>query len=446
MATEDAPTQAATDASSTAEGRSTRRKAALAATIGTLLEYYDYYIFGLAAATVFPRLFFPAESSAASQLASFATFAVGFLLRPIGAIVLGHVADRFGRKTALVITILMMGLGTLAMGLLPSYQTIGIWAPILLVFFRLVQGFSTGGEMGGATALIVEHSRTDRRGLGGALLLSGAGVALLISSGLMNLMSTMSDDAFMSWGWRVPFWLSVLLLVAGLVIRAKVPETEAFKKDVGTKSQQKPSRLPLLSVLRKPKNLIFGILFGFANSIGGYVFTTYGLAYLENRGESTTIGLTATMVAAGVQVVLAPTWGLLSDRIGRKPVFIAGCVALAAFAIPFFWMMDTGNIVVICVAMVLGQSVCVMSMSALAQTILAELFSTESRSTGVNMGYQLTAVLGGGFAPLIATALASAAGGSAWLVSVYLIVACVVSTITISLVPEGSRQPLQGRA
>jgi MHS family shikimate/dehydroshikimate transporter-like MFS transporter len=419
-----------------------RRKAALAASVGTLLEYYDYYLFGLSAAVVFPKLFFPDSSPLAGQLYSFAAFAVGFILRPIGGIVLGHVADRVGRQKALVLTIMMMGVSTFLIGVLPGYRSIGVAAPILLVVLRLAQGFSTGGEMGGATALAVEHARADRRGLFGALLLSGSGVALFISSGLMSLVSSLPGDQFLTWGWRLPYWLSVVLLVAGLIIRSRVPETPVFAAD---REQVVKRRLPLWEVLRRPRPLVLGVLFGFANSIGGYVLTVYGPAFLKDRGSPASVALTATMIASGVQIVLAPTWGILSDRVGRKPVFLGGCIALAVLIFPIFAMFSSGKPVLIYLGMTLGFSVCVISMSALSQTILSELFGTSARATGVGLGYQLTAVLAGGFAPMIASALTAAAGGASWGVCLYMIGGCVLSAAAIIAVPESAGRSLAAR-
>jgi MHS family shikimate/dehydroshikimate transporter-like MFS transporter len=425
-----------------------RRKAALAASVGTLLEYYDYYLFGLSAAVVFPKLFFPDSSPLAGQLYSFAAFAVGFILRPIGGIVLGHIADRVGRQKALVLTIMMMGVSTFLIGVLPGYRSIGVAAPILLVVLRLAQGFSTGGEMGGATALAVEHARADRRGLFGALLLSGSGVALFISSGLMSAVSSLPEGQFLTWGWRLPYWLSVVLLVAGLIIRSRVPETPVFAADQATADGQaaaRKPRLPLLEVLRRPKPLILGVLFGFANSIGGYVLTVYGPAFLKDRGSPASVALTATMIASGVQIVLAPTWGILSDRVGRKPVFLGGCIALAVLIFPIFAMFSSGKPALIYLGMTLGFSVCVISMSALSQTILSELFGTSARATGVGLGYQLTAVLAGGFAPMIASALTAAAGGASWGVCLYMIGGCVLSAAAIIAVPESAGRSLAAR-
>jgi len=421
------------DADGSAPARTARRSAVLASSIGTLLEYYDYYLFGLASAVVFPAVFFPSEDPLTGQLASFATFAVGFVLRPIGGIVIGHIADRAGRKKALIFTIVMMGIATILIGALPGYRQIGVAAPVLLVVLRLLQGFSTGGEMGGAISLAVEHAPPNRRGRYGALLLSGAGVALLLSSGLMAAFALLPDRDFLAWGWRVPFLLSFVLLIAGLVIRLRVGETPEFER---AREKNAGSRIPLLAVLRRPRNVIYGVLFGFANSIGGYVITTYGASYLKkDLGVPASVALTATMVAAGAQIVLAPTWGALSDRIGRKPVFLGGCVGLAVMIFPVFWLFETRNPVLIALAMVLGSSVFVMAMSALSQTILSELFDTRSRVTGVNMGYQLTAVLAGGFAPYIAASLVGATG-KVWGVGIYVIAGCVLSGFAMLMLPD----------
>lgn len=427
----------------------TQRRAAMAATIGTLLEYYDYYLFGLAAAVVFPKLYFPSDNPAASQMASFATFGVGFILRPIGAVVIGHIADRTGRKFALIVSLVMMGIATLLIGVLPTYDQIGLAAPIVLVILRLAQGFSTGGEMGGATSLVVEHAEPRRRGFYGALLLAGSGVALFIASGLMNVFSLLPEDQYLTWGWRVPFLFSLVLLIAGLVLRLKVPETPEFEREQAAQESgevAKPKQLPLLAALRRPKVLLFGILFGFANSIGGYVITTYGAAYVTNQGSSASVAYTATMVASAAQIVLAPTWGILSDRVGRRPVFIGGGIGLAASIFPVFWLFNTGDPVLIALAMVLGFSVCVMAMSALSQTILAEQFDTESRATGVSLGYQFTAVFAGGFAPAICTWLISSANGGVWGVGIYVIAACALSIGAILMLPDRGGLPLPGSA
>ncbi|WP_163506928.1 MFS transporter [Fodinicola acaciae] len=430
MSVSGVPQEAPTEATPSADRRQ-RRRAVLAAAVGTLLEYYDYYLYGLASAVVFPKLFFPSGDPVVSQLLSFATFAVGFILRPLGGIVLGHIADRVGRRPVLIFTIVTMGIASTLIGLLPTYAQIGVLAPILLIVLRLVQGFSTGGEIGGAASLAVENAPPRRRGLYGSLLLAGAGVALFVSSGLMNGASALPGDAFLTWAWRVPFLLSVVLLVGGLLIRRGVHETPVF-----TANKDK-SRAPLLEVLRRPRMWVFGILFGFANSIGGYVLTVYGPSYLQGRHVSATVALSAVQVASAFEIVLAPTWGWLSDRYGRRPMFLVPCVGLAVLIFPIFWLWNTGNPVLVFAGMVLGFSVCVIGMSALSQTILSELFSTSARTTGISVGYQFTAVFAGGFAPLIATAIGTAPG-----VAVYLIIACVLSAVAMLLLPERSRADL----
>lgn len=412
------------------------RRAALAASIGTMLEYYDYYLFGLAASVVFPKLFFPADNHLLSLLASFATFAVGFVLRPIGGLVIGHFGDRVGRKPALILTVILMGTSTFLIGVLPTYQGVGVAAPVLLVLLRLVQGFSVGGEMGGATSLAVEYAPRHRRGLFGALLISGAGVALLSSSGLMAAVSALPSGSFLSWGWRIPFLLSAVLLVAGLIMRAKVSETPVFENK---RAEVRRERAPIKQVLRTPKLAILAIVFNLAAGIGGYVIITYGPAYLEGRGIPPTVGYVGLLVTGAFEVVLAPLWGLLSDRFGRRPVYIAGCAGLFVFIYPVFLLFDTGNTGLILLAMVIGYSVFAVILSALSQTIMSELFDTGARYTGVSVGYQFGGVITG-TAPFVATALAGATNGHPWSIAAYVMLVAVISSVAVYLLPEGSHR------
>ena len=403
---------------------------AAGASIGTLIEYYDYYLFGLAAAAVFPTVFFPSDNPVAASLSSFATFAVGFLLRPIGGLVFGHIGDRLGRKTTLMITVIGMGAATAGIGCIPSAGKIGLTAPILLVVLRMLQGLFVGGEMGGAASLIVEHAPPGRRGLYGSLLISGAGVANVLSAGLMSALGAGPESFFMSLGWRIPFLLSAVLVVIAVVLRSRLEESEEFRgleRVLEERGAGRP-KTPLLAALRHPKNVVLGILMGLVQSIAGYVVLTYGLSYVVSKGTSKQVGFIGTLIVGVLQVFVAPMWGRLSDRIGRKVLYIAAAIAFAVLIYPVLALYRTDQAPLIWLGMVIGFVIPGVAMQATLQTMLSEMFDVETRTTGINIGYQLSNTLGGGFAPLIAVAL-TAAAGSSWPVGVYVIVIVVISVV-----------------
>lgn len=423
------------------EGRLRRRRAAMGATVGTLIEYYDYYLYGLAAATVFPAVFFPSNDPVAAQLSSFASFALGFLLRPLGGVVFGHIGDRYGRKAALMITVIGMGLATTAIGLLPSADVIGLAAPVLLVVFRMFQGLFVGGEMGGAATLIVEHATPGRRGFYGSLLIIGAGIANVFSAGLMALLGLSPRSWFMEWGWRIPFLFSLVLVIVAVVLRSKLEESEEFQelnREAEAKAAAKP-KVPLIEALRHPKNVILGILMGLVHSIAGYVVLTFGLSYVVAKGVAASVGFAGTFIVGFLQIFAAPMWGHLSDKVGRRQVYIGAAAFFAVIIYPVLWLYSTQQPILIWLGMVLGFVIPGVAMQATFQTMLTEMFDVEARTTGVNLGYQLSNTLGGGFAPLIAVALTSWAGGNTWPVGVYVIVIAAVSigaTLAASMRPD----------
>ncbi|MBW4093933.1 MAG: MHS family MFS transporter [Acidobacteria bacterium] len=312
-----------------------KRRTIAGGAIGTLMEYFDYYLYGLASATVFPAVFFPGDSAVVGTLSSFASFAVGFLLRPIGGLVFGHIGDRMGRKLTLMITVVGMGISTAAIGLIPSAATIGIAAPILLLIFRMFQGLFVGGEMGGAATLVVEHAPAGKRGLFGALLISGAGVANVASAGLMAAFGAGSHSFFITWGWRIPFVFALVLAIIAVILRSKLEESDEFKELAAARAAETPTantpvrKSPLREVFRHPKNAILGILIGLPQSIAGYIILTFGLAYMVSKGTSAQVGFIGTMIVGVLQIFAAPLWGSLSDRIGRRKVYIAGCIGFA---------------------------------------------------------------------------------------------------------------------
>lgn len=407
-----------------------QRKMVMGGAIGTLMEYYDYYLYGLAAAAVFPSVFFSANDPVVAQLASFATFAVGFFLRPVGGLVWGFVGDRVGRKTVLMITVVGMGLATTGIGLIPSDQAIGIAAPLLLLFFRMLQGFFVGGEMGGAATMVVENAPTGKHGLYGAFLISAAGVANVVSGGFMAALGLTPQSWFLQWGWRIPFVFSIVLAIVAILLRRQLEESDEFIETQNQIEATGKKANPIIEVFRHPKNAIMGILIGLPQSIAGYVVLTYGLGYMvTDKHLPAWMGFAGTMIVGLLQIVVAPAWGHISDRIGRRTVYIIGCIGFALMVYPAFMLFSTGNLWLIWLGQIIGFVLFGVAMQATLSTMLVEMFDPEARTTGVNLGYQISNTLGGGLAPLICTALVAAAGGAFWPVAVYAAVISIVGVI-----------------
>ena len=398
--------------------------------IGTLMEYFDYYLYGLAAATVFPHVFFSGDSEFVAQLSSFASFAVGFLFRPLGGLVFGAIGDRLGRKVTLLITVIGMGLSTAAIGLIPSDAAIGATAPILLILLRMMQGLFVGGEMGGAATMVVEHAPVGRRGLFGAFLISGAGIANVLSAGMFAGLGAGPESFFMTWGWRIPFVFSLVLSIIAILLRRHLEESEEFQEHArDAANATTKARSPLLEVFRHPKNTILGILIGLPQSIAGYIVLTYGLAYMVAEGTAASVGFLGTMIVGLLQIVVAPAYGALSDRLGRRTVYIAGCIGFAVLVWPAFLLYSTESTGLIWLGMVVGFVIPGVAMQSTLSTMLTEMFDVEQRTTGVNIGYQLSNTLGGGLAPLIATALVGWASGSIWPVIAYVVAICLIGAV-----------------
>jgi len=423
----------------------------VASFIGTTIEWYDFFLYGTAAALVFNRLFFPDLDPLAGRMAAFATYSVGFFARPVGGIVFGHFGDRLGRKSMLVTTLMLMGLATFLIGVLPTYAQVGVVAPILLVLLRFIQGFGVGGEWGGAVLMAVEHGHRGRRGLYASWVQAGVPAGLLLATAVYYLFSLLPDATFLRWGWRVPFLLGIVLLGVGLFIRLRLLESPLFAnlRDTG-----KSVRVPFFEVIQRyPRNVFLAMGARFAENGCFYIFTVFVLAYATEQLElaKTTI-LNAVLLASAVQFFLIPAFGILSDRVGRRPVYLGGAVALAVFAFPFFWMIDTCTTPMIWLAIVIGLIVHA-AMYAPQAAFLSELFGTEVRYTGASIGYQLASPLAGGLAPLIATALlkwsddqpwpvAIDLGGRAWPIAVYLIALAAVTIVSVWLTTETHRREL----
>jgi MFS transporter, MHS family, shikimate and dehydroshikimate transport protein len=408
---------------------------AIASFIGTAIEWYDFFLYGTAAALVFNKLFFPQFDPLVGTLAAFATFAVGFLARPVGGIVFGHYGDKIGRKAMLSLTLIIMGVSTFAIGLLPTYDTIGVWAPVLLVMLRLFQGFGLGGEWGGAVLMAVEHAPRNRRGFYGSWPQTGAPAGLLLSTLVFRTVSLMSEEQFLAWGWRLPFLLSFVLVGVGTFIRTRIVESPAFASVKETKTE---SKLPIIEVLRKhPKNVLLAMGARFAENGFFYIYTTFVLTYATEqlklpRGSI----LNGVLIATGFHLVAIPSFGALSDRFGRRPVYMGGAVFSALFAFPFFWLVDTRVDVLIWLAIVLGVAIGHAAMYGPQASFFSELFGTRVRYSGASLGYQLASVFAGGLSPLIATALLGLGGGHPWMVSTYMVGLALITIVAVYMAAE----------
>ncbi|NKQ57900.1 MHS family MFS transporter [Amycolatopsis sp. K13G38] len=430
------------DPSVLAPDRKSVRVAISSGVVGTAVEYYDFFVYGTAAALVLNKLFFPNFSPVFGTLAAFATFAVGFVVRPIGAVVLGHVGDRVGRKRALVFSLLLMGIATFAIGFLPTYSTAGILAPILLVFLRLVQGLALGGEWGGATVLASEYASKGNRGLLASFVQTGSPIGLLMSSGAFALVGLGSDHFVSTWGWRIPFWGSSILVAIGLYIRVKIMESPEFRR--ATAAGEMSPKAPIIEVFQYSwRQVLTAIGLRFVPDIGFYIAATFLVSYaVTSQHYAKGDILACVSVAAAIEICTIPFFGRLSDRFGRKPVYIAGVVFLILLAFPLFALISSGSVLLTGIGVALALAVGHSSTWGLGAAINSELFPTRYRTTGAALGLNVSNIVGGGPAPLIASALVIAAGGASWLVSCYIVLAGVLSLAAILSMPETSRRDL----
>jgi metabolite-proton symporter len=413
------------------------RRAATASAVGTTIEWYDFFLYNTAAALVFPHLFFPASSAYAGALQSFATYFVGFLARPIGAAIFGHWGDRLGRKYTLIVTLLVMGISSAIVGILPGTATIGIAAPIILVLLRLVQGLAIGGEWSGSVLLAMEWGDQDKRGLLASSAQIGVPVGLVLGTGGMTLLSaTLSPDAFNSWGWRVPFLASLLLVAVGLLIRLKILETPMFSKVL---AQGKTARTPVMDAIRHHwREILLSAGARFSEQMPFYLFTTFVLIYVVEHHElSKTFVLTAVLAGATLELVMIPLFSHLSDRFGRKRVYLSGAVLTGVLAFPYFAVLTDGGAALIFIAIVISLVAHAMQYGPQA-ALIGESFPTHLRYGGAGLGYQLASVFAGGPAPLIATWLLHETG-TPYSISIYIVVAAVVTVVCVRALPDRSR-------
>jgi MFS transporter, MHS family, shikimate and dehydroshikimate transport protein len=400
---------------------------ALAGMIGTIIEWYDFLIYGTAAALVFNRLFFPNFDARIGTLAALGSFAVGFLARPIGGAIFGHFGDRLGRKSMLMLTMILMGLSTALIGLLPTYARFGIWAPVLLVILRVVQGVALGGEWGGASLMVLEHAPQHRRGLFGSLVQVGFPIGLVSASAVFSVVSMLPDADFTAWGWRIPFIISVVLVAIGIFVRARLPETPIFEE---MKARGQIVRRPFFEMLFKDsRSFLLAVGLKLSEVSWVYMLTVFVMVYATSKlGLAKSLMLNAISLAALLELLTIPLFGHLSDICGRRSLYFAGVAFTIIFAFPLFWLLDmkTPEIVTmtVIVALNLGHGL----MFAPESTYFPELFGPSVRYSGASFGFQVSAAIGGGFAPVIAAALAAYLGGTAG-VSIMLILLALITLV-----------------
>ena len=420
------------------------RRAAMASAIGTTIEWYDFFLYNTAAALVFPHLFFPESSAYAGAMQSFATYFVGFAARPIGAAIFGHWGDRIGRKTTLIITLLVMGLASAVIGIMPGTATIGVAAPLLLVFLRVLQGIAVGGEWSGSVLLTMEWGDQKRRGLMGSFAQIGVPVGLVLGTGGMTLLSaTMSEDAFDSWGWRIPFLASLILVAVGLVIRLRILETPMFAKVL---EQGKTATAPVKDAIKHHwREILLSAGVRFAEQMPFYLFTTFVLTYVvQVHHYSKTFILSAVLVGATVELAAIPFFSHLSDSLGRRKVYTAGAVSAGLFAFPYFYVLTHGSAVSIFIVIVLSMIIHAMMYGPQA-ALIGESFPTHLRYGGAGLGYQLASVFAGGPAPLLATWLLHETG-TPYSISIYIVIAAVITVICCLALADRSRVDIEDDA
>ena len=405
-------------------------KVVIASAFGTVVEWYDFFIYGTAAALVFGKLFFPSSDPVVSTISAFSVYAVGYLARPLGGIVFGHFGDRIGRRSMLVLTLLLMGFGTFLVGLLPTYDQIGALAPILLIVLRLIQAIGLGGEWGGAVLMVAESAPAHRRGLFGSFVQLGNPMGRLVATGVFALVSQLPTSDFLAWGWRLPFLASAVLIVVGFVIRYQLGETPAFEAIRKTRQISKTPVLEALSQFRWETALAVGLKVTEVAWVG--VLTVFAVSYLTKQlGMNQAFVLEAITLATFVELFAMPLAGWLSDRVGRKIIYIAGTLFSIVFAFPLFWLLETRDPTIVLLTIVVGVSCAQGIIFALHASFMPELFGTKVRYSGISLGFQVGAAIGGGLTPLVAAATVGWSGGATWPVSLMLTILGIITLVAV---------------
>ena len=405
-------------------------KVVIASAFGTVVEWYDFFIYGTAAALVFGKLFFPSSDPVVSTISAFSVYAVGYLARPLGGIVFGHFGDRIGRRSMLVLTLLLMGFGTFLVGLLPTYDQIGALAPILLIVLRLIQAIGLGGEWGGAVLMVAESAPAHRRGLFGSFVQLGNPMGRLVATGVFALVSQLPTSDFLAWGWRLPFLASAVLIVVGFVIRYQLSETPAFEAIRKTRQISRTPVLEALSQFRWETALAVGLKVTEVAWVG--VLTVFAVSYLTKQlGMNQAFVLEAITLATFVELFAMPLAGWLSDRVGRKIIYIAGTLFSIVFAFPLFWLLETRDPTIVLLTIVVGVSCAQGIIFALHASFMPELFGTKVRYSGISLGFQVGAAIGGGLTPLVAAATVGWSGGATWPVSLMLTILGIITLVAV---------------
>lgn len=418
----------------------TTRRVLIASLVGSSIEWFDYFLYGTMAALVFNQLFFVSDDPTLGLILAYASFALSFFIRPFGGVIFSHIGDRIGRKKTLVMTLSLMGAATFAMGLLPTYQAIGVAAPIILITLRLIQGLGIGGEWGGALLLATEYAPPERRGFFGSIPQMGVTIGMVMGTLALWIMTLLPEAAFMSWGWRVPFIFSALLVVFGLWIRKGIDETPEFK---AVQESGEIPKVPIVETLRYHwREVLITIGAKVVETAPFYIFSTFIVSYATtNLGFSRSATLGAVMVATIVTTILIPIMGSLSDRVGRKKMYIAGAVAMMAYAFPYFWLIHQGSVALLVIATIIGLGVIWAPITAVLGTMFSEIFEAKVRYTGVSLGYQIGAAVAGGTAPLVATALLATFENSYVPVAIYIMFTAAISLLAIWAVKGRMQQP-----
>lgn len=419
------------------------RRAAIGSTIGTAIEWYDFFLYGTAAALVFPKLFFPKSDAFVGILLAFTTYALGFAARPIGAAIFGHYGDRIGRKATLIVTLLLMGISSTLIGVMPTHQSIGVWAPILLTVLRVLQGIGVGGEWGGSVLLSMEWGNKKRRGLMASFPQMGVSFGLISSAGMVSLFTAISGKGFDTWGWRLPFLFSIVLVIVGLVLRLRVYETPVFQKVL---TEQRASQVPVKDAFKySSKEIILSALARMSEQAPFYLFTAFVVNYVtKDLGLGKSLVTSGIMFAGILSLGSVPLFGHLSDRIGRKRMYLIGSVVTLLFAFPYFGMLNTKNAAIVFIAIVISLIPHDMQYGPQA-ALIAENFPPRYRYSGASIGYQLASVIAGGPAPLVAVWLFHKYGTSTS-IAAYIIFNCVVTIIAVSMMKERYKQDVDSEA